>query len=306
MVPPRSLSAGPLYQAPDRRRYFEETGFWVTGHFLNYFEEHGGLEIFGYPISASYLNGDGVYVQYFQKARMGWHPLNPESFKVQLGLLGDELGFRQPPAGPPTTLSARRVYFEATGHTVAYMFLDYFVEHGGINIFGYPITEMFIENQKIVQYFQRLKLVWDVQTSEITVGNLGEVSVAANRDRIPGNVLEPLDLRIGEQGIQDLHLVMDLAYAVVSSRRSQDVRVVVLDDREQDPVTDAQVTLILEDDGGGARSDSPQILRTDSLGRVTHSFALEGITPGTWIVVRADVAYGGIEASQKELFLVWW
>ena len=51
-------------------RYFSETGFRLSGRFLAYFEEHGGLEIFGYPISRPFISQDGILVQYFQKARM--------------------------------------------------------------------------------------------------------------------------------------------------------------------------------------------------------------------------------------------
>jgi hypothetical protein len=300
----RRLTAHPLSQAQDRR-YFE-SGYWISGDFRDYFETNGELEIFGYPITAPYMNDDGVFVQYFQNARIEYHAANPAPYRVQLGLLGDELGYRQPPARPPTTLSPRKVYFPETGHTVSYMFLDYFREHGGINIFGYPISEMFIENQRIVQYFQRLKLVWDVQTSEVTVGNLGEVYVAANRDRIPPNTLEPADFRFGEQGVQDLRVVIDLARSVVSSRRSQGVRLVVLDDRMDDPVADAQISLFLEQDTDGASLNSLQILSTDARGRAEATFALTGVKPGSWVVVRADVTYGGITASQTQLFLVWW
>ena len=74
-----------------RRRFFEETRFRVTGNFLECFEANGELEIFEYPISSPY-NEDGILVQYFQKGRMEWHPLNPEPYQLQLGPLGDELG----------------------------------------------------------------------------------------------------------------------------------------------------------------------------------------------------------------------
>lgn len=304
-LPSRSLSADTLYQTSDRR-YFEETGYWIGGDFRDYFESNGELEIFGYPISSPYVNDDGILVQYFQNARMGWHPQNPDPYKLQLGLLGDELGFRQPPSAPPTALSPRKVYFSETGHTVSYMFLDYFREHGGVAIFGYPITEMFIENQRIVQYFQRLKLVWDVQTSEITVGNLGEVYVAANRDRSLLEALQSRDLRVGERKIQKLRIVIDMAYSVVSFKRNQDVKVVVLDDGQGDPISNAQVTLVLADDRGVPWPDSAQILSTDASGRVTRSFSLTDITPGTWVVVRADATYGELKASQEQFFLVWW
>jgi hypothetical protein len=38
--------------AQARERCFPETGYCVTGAILAYWERHGGLPIFGYPISA--------------------------------------------------------------------------------------------------------------------------------------------------------------------------------------------------------------------------------------------------------------
>jgi hypothetical protein len=52
--------------------YFEETGHWVQDEFLDYFNNRGGLAIFGYPISERFID-QGLTVQYFQKARMELH-----------------------------------------------------------------------------------------------------------------------------------------------------------------------------------------------------------------------------------------
>lgn len=54
---------------------------------------------------------------------------------------------------------ASKVYFSETGHIITYMFLRYFDAHSGVDLFGYPISEMLLENQKVGQYFQRLKLI---------------------------------------------------------------------------------------------------------------------------------------------------
>lgn len=71
--------------------------------------------------------------------------------------MGDELGFRYDPVAPPALAS--KVYFSETGHIITHMFLSNFDAHGGVDLFGYPISEMLLENQKVVQYFQRLKLI---------------------------------------------------------------------------------------------------------------------------------------------------
>jgi len=88
--------AGPEWQpleraaAPADARYFPETRHSVRGSFLAYFDRAGGLYSFGYPISEPF-DQDGLWVQYFQRARFEFHPGNPPAYRVQLGLLGDEL-----------------------------------------------------------------------------------------------------------------------------------------------------------------------------------------------------------------------
>lgn len=69
--------------------YFPETGHTVAFAFREYFQTHGGAEILGYPITEITFE-NGSMVQYFQFARLEWHPQNPLGQKVQLGFLGEE------------------------------------------------------------------------------------------------------------------------------------------------------------------------------------------------------------------------
>ena len=75
--------------------YFGETGYWIAGPFLDFWEHHHGQLLFGDPISQPLTeqNGDGTgrtyQVQYFQNARLEYHPeLAGTDNEVQLGLIG--------------------------------------------------------------------------------------------------------------------------------------------------------------------------------------------------------------------------
>jgi len=82
-------------------RYFVETGHYVCGEFLEFYETRGELEVFGYPLTEAFDDPThGLRVQYFQRARMEWYPDNPDPYRVQLGLLVDELGYHFPPVRP--------------------------------------------------------------------------------------------------------------------------------------------------------------------------------------------------------------
>jgi hypothetical protein len=68
-------------------RSFAAQGFTVCYSFLDYFKANGGVESFGNPIS-NLENHEGVYVQYFERARLEWHPEMPAGRRVVLSNLG--------------------------------------------------------------------------------------------------------------------------------------------------------------------------------------------------------------------------
>ncbi|HEU0167800.1 MAG TPA: VanW family protein [Chloroflexota bacterium] len=78
----------PVPNGPDLQ-YFPQTNHTVHHAFLAYFNSHGGVDQFGYPI-AEESTEDGFRVQWFQRARMEYHPELPAAYTVSLSLLGDQ------------------------------------------------------------------------------------------------------------------------------------------------------------------------------------------------------------------------
>lgn len=84
--------------APNQRanmsgQLFNETGHYLGGGFLKYWQEHGGLAQQGFPISEEFdevsdLDGKSYTVQYFERAVFEVHPENPDPYKVLLSQLG--------------------------------------------------------------------------------------------------------------------------------------------------------------------------------------------------------------------------
>lgn len=68
-------------------KFYTETGYTVCYAFLDFFEANGGINQFGFPISG-FEDHDGRIVQYFQKARLEWHPENKPGQWVTVGNLG--------------------------------------------------------------------------------------------------------------------------------------------------------------------------------------------------------------------------
>ena len=153
----------------DTKVYFAATGHTLGGSFLEYWRANGGLAIFGYPLSEEFTelnpsDGKPYTVQYFERNRFEYHPENEGTpYNVLLGLLGRDLtaGRAFPPGHPPERSIEPWAYFPQTQHTLSGEFLAYWEAHGGLALFGYPISEPLTEVSKTdgktytVQYFER-------------------------------------------------------------------------------------------------------------------------------------------------------
>lgn len=83
-------------------RYFAETRYALCGMFLAYWQKHGGLARFGYPITTELtetIEGWTGQVQYFERRRMELHPEYAGTpYEVLLGRLAADIYAIQPPS----------------------------------------------------------------------------------------------------------------------------------------------------------------------------------------------------------------
>ena len=193
-VPVPAARVGPPAGPNPAVTYFPETGHTLAYGFKHYWEAHGGLAVFGYPITEEFderSEEDGrVYtVQYFERARFEYHLEHAGTpFETLLGLLGKQAA-PVPTAGDafwvvsPFPDTPERRYFPQTSHALAYGFKRYWEAHGGLAIFGLPISEEFREVTPIdgreytVQYFERARFEYHPEHAgtpyEVLLGLLG-------------------------------------------------------------------------------------------------------------------------------------
>ncbi|MBK9715404.1 MAG: VanW family protein [Kouleothrix sp.] len=185
--PAAPAAAAPATAAPVGTgfAFFPETGHNVGLAIKRFYDSHGGLDIFGLPLTEVFEE-DGARVQYFERARFELHPELPPEFLVSLTLLGrhftegrGEPSFQWIASNP----GGDRTYFPESGHTLGGAFRGFWAGRGGLAAFGYPISEEFGEVNPqdgqfyTVQYFERARFELHPENSgtpyEVQLGQLG-------------------------------------------------------------------------------------------------------------------------------------
>jgi hypothetical protein len=303
-------SAQPSIPYCDQVEYFPETSHNVCDQFLEFFDARGGAGIFGYPITEQFVE-NGRLVQYFQRVRMEYHPELSSAYQVQLGLLGDQFAApnqknRISESDKPKSNDPARRYFPETGHTAQFDFLEFFEKNGGLDNFGYPVTEFFIDNDRVVQYFQRALMEWNPNRGDIVLHNLGEMWVDAYPHLRPLRNSAPQLAPSGETvqlptTITDLRASASVRNAYLGLEGDQTVWVYV-NDQNGLSVQGAEVKLVSPTLPGVVELAMPT---TDELGHTQATLSLPGLTPGQLVILEAQVSYQGLTATARTYFLVW-
>lgn len=201
-APPAFGSVSPIPSTPEQV-YFPETQHTLQGEFKRYWERHGGLPIFGFPISEEFVeigsDGREYVVQYFERHRFERHPENAVPYNVQLSRLGDtilQLQGRDWFTFPKSAPTAGCLFFEGTGHSLCEPFLSYWSSNGlefdgrsgksfdeSMALFGQPLSAPQVEAVSpgvnvTVQWFERARLE-DHGASGVLLGLLSNELVHA-------------------------------------------------------------------------------------------------------------------------------
>lgn len=176
-------------RAAEEKLCFSETGFCISGRFRQYWEQNGGLPVFGFPTSEAFAyndptTGKASIQQWFERNRFELHPENKAPYDVLLGRLGDELlvfanvDWQAAPreSGPQSGC----VWFEQTGRNICDQssgvgFKSYWQSHGlefdgkpgktyqeSLALFGLPLTSIKMEKNVsgdtvLTQWFERAR-----------------------------------------------------------------------------------------------------------------------------------------------------
>ncbi|GAB4213381.1 MAG: hypothetical protein OHK0022_50450 [Roseiflexaceae bacterium] len=168
-------------QAQTAERCFPETGFCIAGRIRQFWEQNGGLAVFGFPIGpqeGQAIEGRVLQVQPFERNRLELHPENQPPYDVLLGRLGaDRLAQqgRDPFTFPRSEPQPGCRFFVETGHNVCGDILAAWRANGleldgrrgktegeSLGLFGLPLSDLQTETlgdgrQYQVQWFERAR-----------------------------------------------------------------------------------------------------------------------------------------------------
>lgn len=169
-------------QAQDEPRCFTEVPHCISGRLRHFWEQAGGLAVFGFPMTPqheAWIEGRPYQVQWFQRNRLELHPEHAPPYDVLLGRLGDDrLNQQQRPwhtAFPRSEPQEGCFYVAETGHNICGRFLAAWQANGlemdgqdgtsvaeSLALYGLPLSEAHPEilsdgRSYTVQWFERAR-----------------------------------------------------------------------------------------------------------------------------------------------------
>lgn len=194
------MLVGTIQPALAASRTFPETNQTVSGGVLDFWNQNGGLAVFGLPISdqrSERTDAGRFTLQHFERERLELHPENAAPYDVLLGRLGDDLLRRQgrdwrneSNQGNPLGGTCQR--FNETQRDVCGPFLRYWQTHGlrdpklnpyqrSLALFGLPLTGVKSERNTsgdtvLTQWFERARFEYHPNKPEpykVLLGRLG-------------------------------------------------------------------------------------------------------------------------------------
>jgi peptide/nickel transport system substrate-binding protein len=234
--------------------------FDVAGRFLEVWSAQGNDQantyVNGLPITArraeiSTEDGKSYDTQWFERAKYEAHPENKAPYDVLLGRLGavqvegrsridPATGKISDPANaafagidkPADANGTSKVWFQETKHSVSGKILEYWNKYGGLQQFGFPLSEAFTEastdgKNYTTQYFERARFEVHPEKADpyaVELGLLGvqqykATPVAADKlpfAPIPGATTSKTSMVIGSQQEPQTLTIFD--NAAVASR----------------------------------------------------------------------------------------
>ncbi|MGW8319427.1 MAG: hypothetical protein ACWGPS_09295 [Candidatus Promineifilaceae bacterium] len=292
--------AGPAQPQPTA---VAANGIPIASEFQAFYEQNGGVRIFGYPVAEPYGElKSGRLVQYFERMRLEFDPQSGAVQVTPLGAWALPPADNQRPAPVPESSGGRA--FPGTELTVQDEFLTFYEGHGGERLFGPPLSPQLDEGGTRTQYFENVRLEWHPEAPldyRVQIGLLGEAhyrEVGLYQD--PGRS-RPLD----SAGVREAKVAANVSAPILYGGEQQILFVDVLTPDGRRPVVGVQVEAAVSYDGKTQLVTLPE---TDGEGHSQLALPISDAAAGQRVQVDiAAYAPGGPDiAHTSVMFKIWW
>jgi hypothetical protein len=238
---------------------FQQTGQCISGRFRTYWEQNGGLAIFGYPVTPASQQrnadtGEMYLTQWFERNRFEYHPENAAPYDVLLGRLGadrlGQLGRNWQNEDGATGPKNGCLWFAQTGHNVCDQapgtrgaqagFMSYWLTEGladsrldaygrSLALHGLPLTEARMGTNAsgdtvLTQWFERGRMEWhpnNPASFRVLLGLLG-TEVSGNTTPQPRTLryFWPNQIPSGYVVVKDQSFANDTSYTLQLAKYS--------------------------------------------------------------------------------------
>jgi len=280
----------------------------VAEPFRDYYNTKGGALLLGTAITPELIE-DGVRVQYFQNVRLEYHPRLPEGKQVIPSSIGVNFSSNSTPCTQPQVVAPNAYYFGC--HSVRQEFLWFFNQQGGLQFFGYPISEMYISGTQLIQHFERASIVWNKSKPveyQFGLANLGSQWCSLNKkcvtDRVANitTALPTFTLTLPAASPKELALKTLPEYPVLDVRTQQQTLKAWITDNAGKPISGVVVSFLVQ---YVVNSERYLTHPSDKYGYASVSLAVRSYKPGDFVLYKATASQNGITVSGNGSFVVW-
>jgi hypothetical protein len=290
-------------QSSGNAQYFPETGHNVKGEFLRFYRSADEPTlVFGYPITDEIKSVDGNTVQYFERARFELHSGLLEGQRITLTSLGKatyKSGIQQLPINNPSACQSF-----STGFPVCLTFLEFYKTHGGAVQFGKPISPFVIQDNLIMQYFEKARFEWHADRPEsqrVVITDLGRMYFdQLGEDQAQLHPNTTINATISD--ILSINARAFVAKAITQASGQQKVYVIV-ESQTHKAISNARgkITIHFSD-----THSEDYFFTTNSAGLGSIQFNFSNQLQGELLPIEIFVTYQGLSATTTTSFRIWY
>ena len=279
-----------------------ETGIPIAPEFQAFYDQNGGAQTFGIPISTASIDPEsGRLLQYFEFLRL---ELDQSAGTVVVSPLGEVYApetAEQVPAPGPSNGSRRT--FPETGFTVQDAFLAFYEANGDILVFGPPITPQLDEGGTLVQYFRSAQFIWNPNAPpefRVELASLADAYYWQFDRPEPGSFI-PID----SAAIMEADVRATVKEPILYAGEQQILYVTVITPNSLQLVAGATVIVTVSYD---ALSTEMLLPLTDEMGQTQAVLEMPGVEPGDNVLVEVQAmsAAGNLLGGTMLSFRTWW